>query len=325
MSRSSRGWNTDRLYEVLARDLRPLEHLRRQIIRKRKNGLVILGITGFIIAVGIISTLPTENGPLILLLGGITFACIAWFIYHRFLTAGTGFYRHEFKKRVVGGIAKALEPGIEYQPYGGIGEDWFRGSQLYKTKPDRYDSEDLFSGRIGKTQIKFSEIDAAERNTDSDGNTTYSTIFKGILFVADFHKDFRSWVTVMPDIAERNFGFLGKGLQNLIGKVERLENPEFEKYFIVRGGDPVETRYLITPKMQENLLSLRERFGSDFRMALHSSSLWLALPIQSDWFEANLHTPATSKRQIKKLFSQIATIFHIVENLDLNTRIWTKR
>ncbi|NIP92937.1 MAG: DUF3137 domain-containing protein, partial [Akkermansiaceae bacterium] len=55
--------------------------------------------------------------------------------------------------------------------------------------------------------------------TDSKGRTqTYwVTIFKGLLVVADFHKHFKSEVTVMPDFAESAFGRIGRFFQKLGG------------------------------------------------------------------------------------------------------------
>ncbi len=73
--------------------------------------------------------------------------------------------------------------------------------------------------------------------------TYWVTIFKGLLVGADFHKHFKSEVIVTPDFAESTFGRLGRMFQKLGGNLEEMENPEFEKAFVVRATDPIESRY----------------------------------------------------------------------------------
>ena len=52
-------------------------------------------------------------------------------------------------------------------------------------------------------------------------------MFRGIYLVADFHKHFRCHVEIVPDVAEANFGWLGRKLQGVSGNLVRLANPEF--------------------------------------------------------------------------------------------------
>jgi hypothetical protein len=182
---------------------------------------------------------------------------------------------------------------------------------------------------IGETKIMFSEVHAEEKytTTDSKGNQTthWRTIFLGVCFLADFHKEFRSPVTVMPDVAEKNFGWLGKKLQHLGGNVQRMESPEFEKHFVVRGADAVEARYLLTPSMQERLLALRGRLGRGLLVGFRDSHVWLAIPNATNWFEGDLKMPASYRSQAKLLMGQLRSCFQIVDELDLNTRIWSKQ
>ena len=181
---------------------------------------------------------------------------------------------------------------------------------------------------IGDTKVMLSEVHAKEKHTSTDSKgrsqTRWKTIFKGIFFLADFHKEFRTPVLVMPDVAERHFGWIGKKLQKLGGNLQKMENPEFEKMFVVRGADAVETRYLLTPSMQERLVLLRGRLGKDLRIVFRDSHVCLAIPNETNWFEGDLKMPAGDRTQAKMLLGQIKSCFQIIEELDLNTRIWTK-
>jgi hypothetical protein len=62
-----------------------------------------------------------------------------------------------------------------------------------------------------------------------------------------------------------------------------------------------------------------------FRMrSFHDSSVWLAIPNQKSWFEGDLKMPVANRAQTEELGSQLRSSFLIVEELGLNTRIWTK-
>lgn len=316
------------MIDRLAPDLRVLEEFRQEIQRKRKKGYQAISLC--VLACGAVGLLGLRVLPPFGVLFGIIPFLIACFIIHaKFFGHDRATYEREYKSRVIGGMTRSLEPGMEYHPEQGLPEHWFHSSGLYSgSDVDRYSCEDLFQGRIGKTSLWFSEIHAEDKRTrtDSKGRTQtyYVTIFKGLLFVADFHKHFRSDVIVTPDFAEATFGRLGRMFQKLGGNLEQMESPEFEKAFVVRATDPVESRYVLTPDMQERMLALRGRLGNDVRFAFRSSHVHMTIPNRDDWFEPHIAQPAHDQSQMNAFLGQMAACFQIVEDLNLNTRIWTK-
>jgi hypothetical protein len=56
-----------------------------------------------------------------------------------------------------------------------------------------------------------------------------------------------------------------------------LESPEFKRFFDIYGEDQVEARKLLTPRVQEALVSLRRRLGKPIRGAVREGYLWLAV------------------------------------------------
>lgn len=94
--------------------------------------------------------------------------------------------------------------------------------------------------------------------------------------------------------------------------------------FVVRGSVPVETRYILTPAMQERLIALRQRVAADLRVVFYDSHVWLAIPNKENWFEGNLWSSAHDRGQAISLMVQLRCVFQIVKELVLNTLIWTK-
>lgn len=318
-------------FDVLLRELREecaaAEAVRTHVLVRRRKGRV-----GLLIAValgaaagGIALAFQPPEAAMFIGLG--TFALAAATVGIAFFAGGGRTYADAFKQNVGTRLASLLAPEVNYRPAAGLTKEVYHQAGLHR-RADRYRSHDLFAGRIGDTEIAFSEVHAEDRQTTTDSKgrtrTKYVTIFRGLLFVADFHKHFADDVTVKADFAERNFGWLGRKLQRIGGNVQSLENPIFEEMFVVRADDPIETRYILTPDMQERLVALKRRWNTDVRFAFRDSRVFVAIDTALDFFEPSLSLPAASPEQIRSLADQMLAVFGLVEALDLNTRIWTK-
>lgn len=321
-------WDVDQALSTVVGEAETLEKLRQEVLAERAQGrqkmlFVALGAA----AVGLVVMLIAQS-PLGLIAGVVVGLVGVLIVYNMYFAKGAARYQAAFKNQFVAKVVKAIEPGMNYDPVQGISKSLFEQSGLFSSRPDRYSCEDLFHGLIGETKVMFSEVHAEDRRTrtDSKGRTEtyYVTIFKGIFLVADFHKHFRTPLSVLPDVAERHLGWIGKKLQKLGGNLQKLENPEFEKMFVVRGADAVEARYILTPSMQEQLVELGKRVGKDLRVVFRDSQVCLAIPNKENWFEGDLKKPAGDRDQAAKLLSELRSCFVIVDELDLNTRIWTK-
>ena len=326
--------------EALAADLKPsldeLEILREDILQKiisAKKRLAIAVILTLAVCISFLVYLernvayPIDYYIFLLipiLIGG--FYCNR--VYFRHVDSNAKNYQKSYKEKVIGGIASRLYDGMVFMPEGGISEDEFRESGLYPRIPDSYSHEDGFAGKVGKTEILFSEVRATERVTETDAQgktrTRTVTIFNGLFLKADFNKNFNCWLTVKPDFAEKTFGWLGKKIQGFNPKLIQLENPEFEKAFTVHGSDQVEVRYILTPDLQERLLNLRDSYGKDIRISFKNSNIYIAISDSSNWYEPDIKLPAHDISQIKKFLNEMCFMFNLVYQLDLNTRIWSK-
>lgn len=237
-------------------------------------------------------------------------------------------YRALFKSEVFAAAAAEIAPGMRYSPDSMVPEGQFEAGGLFNSRIDRYHGEDYFAGRVGATDLIFSElhVQRKETSTDSKGrsSTKWVTVFKGIYLVADFHKHFNCHVMIVPDTAEKVFGWLGRKLQGVTGNLVRLSNPEFERAFKVTSDDDVGAHYLLTPDMQERFLDLRNRWSEGVRAALLDSCLHLAIPMRENWFETGVKIPAGETSQIQRFIEQLVLVLQVTETLDLNTRLWTK-
>jgi len=316
--------------DELESQLRALEPDR---LRYHRTSWFYLGVLVGPLAGGILgAVLVDEDIKIYFLIGSALWFAIGLILYSIKAGSLADDYRRSYKEAVIPRLLALVDPGLRFDPASGISSGTFVSSELYSNPPDRYTTEDLIEGTHGKTSLRLAEVHAEDRQTTTDSKgrtqTRYVTIFKGLLLIADFNKHFQGRTFVFPDFAESLLGNFGRAFQKLGGRSEtgliRLEDPEFEKAFAVYSTDEIEARYLLSTAMMQRLLKLRERFGTEVRIAFKESSIALAVPHRRGFLEPGLRTPASDHSQIRGMHEELRLFLEIIDELDLNTRIWTK-
>lgn len=299
------------------------EERRKKVLKKA----LIAGGSVLALAAGIAAIVAANSGgegnalPFI----GIVGIILAVLIFRGI----TGPFKKAFKQEVVGTVVSAYDDSFVYRADSGVRESTFRASELFKKRPDRYRAEDYVKGQNGKTEFEFSELHAQYKSSSGSGKnrrTTWHTIFRGVFFVADFNKEFRTRTIVLPDTAEKVFGFLGRKLQDwnfARPDVIRLEDPEFENEFCVYGDDQVEARYILSPALMQRILNLKKKFGDRLYVSFLNSKVYIAISSTKNRFEPKLTGPIEMSL-INEYKQDLELIVGVVEDLNLNNRIWTK-
>ena len=241
-------------------------------------------------------------------------------------------YYNEFKEQVIRQIISFIDESLSYNPSSRITQSEFEECGIYRTHIDRYRGDDYVEGVIDKTQIKFSEIHAEYKTEtrDSKGRrrTHWHTIFKGLLFSVDFNKDFNVKTYVLTDTAEKMFGFLGTKLQSMNksrGELVKLESPDFEKAFAVYSDNQIEARYILSPSFMERILAFKNYTKKNIQLSFISSRMYLAVPYSKNLFEPRLFGDIVNFNHIKDYHNDLSLVLDLVNSLNLNTRIWTKK
>ena len=222
-----------------------------------------------------------------------------------------------YKNHIVPQCVNLICTRGRYDPSDGIEEDVFMSSGLYSRWPDRYKTEDLVCGRIGRTWFRFAEVQAQEERRVETKNGTRSTwvdIFRGFFFEADFNKHFRGQTTLVP-----NFW----GAKWLAGRQRvSLENQALMKAFLVCSTDQVEARYILTPSLMERIMLLWKRYPEQLSISFTGSRIMIARKTSHNHYEMGLWR--SLRRCVECDTAAIRGLTAIVEELNMNTRIWTK-
>ncbi len=302
----------DSLAQKLAPTLQVLENKRKELLRKgRSEGLIYAAV---FLVVGVIALLILKLEGIF---GPIVIVVISVIIFITCINNKSKIFSSFYKEEVVDEIIHAFCPNATYSPNNGVGEDLFRNSGLF-TSPDRYHAEDLIEGCLDQTSFICSEVHAEERRARSTKNGVqyyWEDIFKGFLFIADFHKEFQGETTIL-----RNSFFKVKMGTSRV----KMENPDFEKVFDVFSTNQIEARYLITPSMMERMLKLDSNFKKGVTISFRNSTILVAIPDSKNRFEADVWSSLNDMSILKSDFSVLQSLLDIVEELNLNTRIWSK-
>ena len=309
----------DSFYErELLPALRELEAERKNIQSTLIYPTVGLGA----LALGLIAVLP-NLGIQSMFLAAITGAGLfTWF-----KTKASVEFRVEFKNQIIRQILKHINKDFRYSGFSGLKKNDFTGSGIWPRTPDRYRGEDLVTGEIDQTAFSFSEVFAQIYVKDSKGRRRLQTQFKGLFFKADLNKETQHRTVILPDMAERFLGNMGQQLQKLNitrDDLVQLENVDFEKVFAVYGSDQVEARYILSPKLMERILAYSEKHELTPSISFKNSQVFVAIPISKEFFEPRIFRTLLNKEATREYYDDMQLAISLVNELDLNTRIWSK-
>lgn len=239
-------------------------------------------------------------------------------------------YKSTFKANVVGAALKEINETLTITPQSGFPHYEFVSSELFTTRPDRYKTEDMISGVNDKTSFYFAEVHAEYKTETRDKNgstrTEWHDIFKGIVFIADFNKNFNVTTVVRP----KSFGnsirsWFSKNVFNInSAQVVQLENTDFDNTFVTYSGDQIEARYILTPALMERILNLNSKSDETISISFVGSKMYIAFPLDYNYFEAPIHQTLLKPDLLQNDLSIVRFMYDIVHELDLNTRIWGK-
>ncbi|MDD3877689.1 MAG: DUF3137 domain-containing protein [Bacteroidales bacterium] len=260
---------------------------------------------------------------------GIAIAFVVALIVFALWVYDKHFYK-DFKHQVINRIVYFISPDMIYDSKGRINISEFTASRIFLTNIDRYNGDDLVSGKMDKTEMRFSEIKAEYKVTTTDGKgnrkTTWHTIFKGLFFIADFNKEFVGSTVVIPNSFGKGFGFLKKLMGiNRREKLVQLEDVNFTKNFNVYGDDQIQARYILSTTLMERILEFKNKHKKSIYLSFVDSKMYLAVPYTKDLFEPSYLKSLVNIKVIGSYFEDLQLATGIVDDMNLNLRIWTKQ
>jgi hypothetical protein len=218
-------------------------------------------------------------------------------------------------------LLKVLHPDWNFSAGAHLPKQHFLPMGLVR-KFNSIEGGNLIHGKHGETNFSFSYL---RLNTDS--NNQSSTVFEGMIVVADFHKEIKGKTIVWPDKASRDFGtWLGRKIKEFGRRgldAVFLEDPVFERTFAVYSSDQIEARYILTPAMMNRLVELSRKYGNKLSFSFFRGKVCIAIKNLKP-FDTSLNAPVSPEDLFYQFNRPIDQVTEIIDALHLNTRIWTK-
>lgn len=296
----------------------------RQALRKSITTYKIVG--AFVIAGGVIAAilLGVLGGrvlsPYAVAGAGFIVAGLIVFSHHK-----TNKFSERYLHALLPPVLQQYDKSIVYDFDGQLPEHLLHQSGLVGGF-NRYDAQQLITGTLHRTNFIMGWVHA-ERKSGSGKNSNKVTVFKGVCMVVDFNKYFRSKVHLLPDSSENALWGLGRKMQfnNRHGaSLTRMDNQEFEDAFKVYVSDEVEARYILTQDLMARILDMRSKLSHRIRIGFNQNLLTIAVPTPF-FLKVNTKVPADHDPAIQRLRYELDAYISIIDDLNLNTRIWTKR
>lgn len=291
--------------------LQPLEEYRVQRVRKfiRIQYIAVFGLIVLLFA------LFTENNVLIAL-AGVILVGIEGFAFESIAKANL-FLRKEYKLKILPRILRFINSDFEYIPKQKISKAVFEKSLLFPFIINSVDGEDFMRFKVGETDIMFCE---AEVYTDGP----FSKMFDGIFISASFNKSFNSQTFIFP---QKSTPFFRKIRFKILGSSYevKLEDPEFNDHFIVLSDDQIEARYILTTSLMQRILDYKKKLNCELAFSFISKRLYCTIPNSKNLFEPALFESFLDFNFLLRSYEPIILYTGIVDDLNLNLRIWSKQ
>lgn len=315
------------LLDIYNTELKPqLASFEKQ--RKNVIALYIVAIIPLIISFGMAFTSAirydyTEESRTILM-----YTFLAAFIVFALFFVFIGIAEHKrsayilrFKRDIVSMIVPLFEPKWTYKKDAQIGSIAYNASKLFNRPYDDYKGEDLVHGIMGKTEFKSSEL-RTSYDVRSNGGTEQQTIFSGLFFHSDFNKQFiGETFLVHGELQDQAMTFSNTSSKT---KIVKLENTQFAKIFATRSTNQIEARYILTPNIMEALLSVQKLVKRAMFISFVNKHMYCAISLPNGLFETSV-TSRINFKKIEKMYDLYNLNAILIEELNLNTRIWTKK
>ena len=268
-------------------------------------------------AVAVVLGLITSIGSRAAILYGTIFALVIFSLgagITIFATRKEAFhYKKAYKAYFVEQNLHKIFTDVVYDHQKGLPASLLNATGMINTS-DVFSSNDLTIAKYKK--IGFSQADATIQNksTDSDGNTTYTTIFKGRFMIFEFPKKFNFKLEL---VGKRFHAYRVPAKDKTTGremKRKETESTEFNRAFKIYGQDGFETFYLLDPARIAKIQAISDHYKNKVLIGFYDNKMLVALDDGKDSFEPpRASKPINEAEEMQKVASSIKVITDFVD------------
>lgn len=222
----------------------------------------------------------------------------------------------DFKEKIISRIIHHISPAAVYKPMQYLSKKDYLLSGLFLRRFTGYEGGDYWKAAYRGVDFHCSEL--MVRYEDS---AVATTIFKGLFIEAIISAHYADGTYVwtkgaaqlpasMADASYRMYPL--PGIQKF-----PVEDGHFNHSFTVYSSVFTETGKLLTPKLRQQMLLLKEKTGRDIVFSFVSGKCFVAIPMEEDLLEPTV-AGLRDKESYKKYFFTFLLVFNIIKELELD-------
>lgn len=213
-------------------------------------------------------------------------------------------YQEVFKEKIVGPMIENVFEGAKYDSKAGISSHEYRKAG-YRENYDRYWSDDLIIAPLKvdneiATSISFAEVHIEKESKDSDGDTTYVTVFHGLA------GSFLIPKSTGKEIYIRANGRVSSWNKNKV----KMDMSEFEKIFDVESDDPILAMRILTSDVMADMIDLYTKYKYRFEINILDDTVYMRLRTGA-MFEPNVFKSSMEYKTIEKYYLVLKALMTI--------------
>ncbi len=226
------------------------------------------------------------------------------------------------KAGYIGPLVRQIAPDLTYTPGAGIAKERFVEAGMFVHDTYAFESTDLIEGVVGLQRVQLANV-RAEARTRRHNHTGSIVFFAGLYFTAELGRRHGGRTVILPDIAERVLGRVGKMLQSKETRYDaelvHFEDQDFEEHFVVYGTDPDVTRALLTPALRRSMVEYRQRAGTKLYFSFVDSRLHVAFEGAGGELTPKLSESVLDPEPARRLVEQLDLAFGLLGQLGVET------
>ncbi len=308
------------LYKTLRPQLDLLEHQRQNALAFKKP-YNFYSLIALIVAAGfLLSLYLTQTFHFVWLIAVLILTFIVIGILQSKGLKKLNDYKDDFHAQIVQAIVSTYDPSLLYNKSEHISRSEFVKSNLFTRKPNKIEGSNLIQGYYRKVSIKASYLDAVKEHVDGDGKKHEDQIFSGLFIVADTFQNWQGATYVLPDRTEKLIGRFANWFQKHFGRATlvTMDDPIFEKEFVVYSTHPEEAKMILNPGMMENIHYIRKSLHKPIYLKFDQSLLYIAITNLGKDLRIKHKEKANDREVFDRIHKEIHTWIDLIDELGLN-------
>lgn len=205
-------------------------------------------------------------------------------------------YKKEYKEIIISTLVNSYDENLYFYPTQCIQRSVYNAAEFESY--DNFYSNDYINGKIdGIIPMALGDVRTEDEHTDSDGNTTYTTVFRGLFSSANLNKNIQSTIKIRSD--------KGK-LAKLFSKKEQVEmdSQEFEKYFDIFANDKILAVRILTSDIMNYMIDFKKNNKVNFEITIKNQNIYTRIHCD-DMFEGKLSQSAIDYETLHKYYKYL--------------------